>query len=312
MTYTQKLAARLMGERTIFPEMQSGKLRIRHRAYGAGATLPLASLRDAVFTGVRPATLLVREKTIIHELTEEGQGTWMTDNPCELVQMHQEMAARVRGRVLVGGLGLGVLPRMLLGRPRVSDVTVVESNQDVIDLVASYLHRDDLGRKLEVVHADIHEYVRRRPLPYDVALLDTWQGTGEWVWQAEVVPLRRAIRGAIPRVRCWRETMMINQVCLGLFRAASLPEETLRARSTCHWYAFRRAAADIVPALPDPEVGGPASRLVALRDVVEAELANRRNPRLRALAQQFLMGVGTGAWEREFGEHWDAAWEESE
>jgi spermidine synthase len=116
--------------------------------------------------------------------------------------MHRDLARYAHGNVLIGGLGLGILPRMLMNRKNVKSITVVESNPDVIGLVRSYVYRDFTDRsRINIIQADIHDYVRDlKPDVYDSALLDTWQDTGEWVWQTEVVPLKRTIAGKIPRI----------------------------------------------------------------------------------------------------------------
>lgn len=86
-----------------------------------------------------------------------------------------------KGRVLIAGLGLGMLLYPMLFKCAVESVTVIESNRDVIELVDPRLrcavpHR--LARKLTIVHGDARTWRpeqdgRDRPR-FDAIWLDIW------------------------------------------------------------------------------------------------------------------------------------------
>jgi hypothetical protein len=181
-------------------------------------------------------------------------------------------------------------------RKNVASIAVVERQPEVIQLTGITAPRSTL------IQGDIFEYAESiRPGQFDVALLDTWQGTGEWVWQTEVVPLRRLIGNKIKTVHCWHELGMLNQVAGGLFRAASLPGDVLKSKSHCHWYAFRKAVERLYPNIP------------VLRDtpdfveMVTQEEANKANHQLKNLIQMFCLTPGKPQWEELFGKAWDEA-----
>ena len=72
-------------------------------------------------------------------LTLDGD-LWMSDTPDE-IDDHMPMiheAEKRGGRVLVNGLGLGMVIKALLDLPQVEHVDVVELNKDVIDLVGPH------------------------------------------------------------------------------------------------------------------------------------------------------------------------------
>lgn len=96
---------------------------------------------------------------------------------------------------------------------------------------------------------------------------------------------------------------MLGQVREGLFQAADIPEEQIRSRSHCHWYAFRVACARLLKkeARIRTEVGIP--QMLAFRE------ENSQDAQLRALAHMFCAEVGSDAWEKAFGSAWDEAWE---
>lgn len=101
--YLQMLAATLMQQRHEFCTDMVGQYSIRRQWYEAGASLPVVSMRDALFAGLPQTDLEAKGPTCIHVL-DGPEGTWMTDLPCELVQMYLQLAKYASGRVLIGGL----------------------------------------------------------------------------------------------------------------------------------------------------------------------------------------------------------------
>ena len=191
------------------PERSSGKISVRHRI--VKEKTPIIGMRQAYTRGVSPLTVKLTAPLKIHELTE-GDGVWMTDLPEELNQIGQMIyEIQPRGRVLVGGLGLGIVARTLAALDQVLTVTVVEKNSDVIKLCAD--------ENFRVVHDDIKNFLQTTNLQFDYFLLDTWAGTNESTWWGTVLPLRRIIRnrfGAKRVIHCWAEDIMLGQVTQSL------------------------------------------------------------------------------------------------
>lgn len=97
----------------------------------------------------------------------------MTDTLMER-RTNSAFVHHAHGRVLIAGLGIGLILEAILDNPEVKTVTVVEKYQDVIDLVApSYLDR--YADKLTVIAADIFDW---RPMPksmtYNTIYFDVW------------------------------------------------------------------------------------------------------------------------------------------
>jgi len=188
------------------PEGRSGAVRIQHATLEG--VVPIVGSRQALHRGMRPVAVRLPHPVRYHQLIEDDHGVWMTDMPEELNQIAEAISALFGrwgpdGHVLVGGLGLGVLAKVLaLAGAR---VTVVEHSADVIALCST--------NEYEVVHGDIREYLEICD-PFDAYMLDTWQGTSEETWWSHVMPLRRIIAGrfgAMP-VHCWAEDIMLGQV----------------------------------------------------------------------------------------------------
>lgn len=212
------------------PPRREGKMEIRHRVIPKGEEVLIVGSRQALLRGIRPARGITKQPLIIHELVEHRNGhvaMWMTDLPEELNQIGEMLYnVQPQGRVLVGGLGLGILTSMVAQREDVTDVTVVERSKDVIKLC---WWPNSAHATLRVAHSDIYKYLRTTKEEFDYYLLDTWQGTNEGTWWEEVMPLRRIIRqrwGHAPEIHCWAEDIMWGQI----YRA-------LRSEhSTPHWY----------------------------------------------------------------------------
>ena len=95
---------------------------------------------------------------------------WMLDDPLHWSGM-QEFAKRCSGSVLVGGLGLGLLVSQLILNNKVNSITVIERNNDVIDLISKYLE----SSKLEIINDDyLHFITRNYRHTFDFSILDFW------------------------------------------------------------------------------------------------------------------------------------------
>ena len=73
-----------------------------------------------------------------------GTTVVMSDTPDE-IRDHMPFVARARGRVLVHGLGLGMVARALLRNPEVNHVTVVEASPEVLRLVGPHVQPEGPG-----------------------------------------------------------------------------------------------------------------------------------------------------------------------
>lgn len=208
-TMTEKYQHALYRSPIELPEAKRGNISVKHRIVPPGETIPVVGMRQAYLRGIRPLIAKLDHPHRIHELHDKQHGMWMTDSPEELNQI-AEMLFNVmpEGRVLVGGLGLGVLAETLAQRLDVDEVVVVERDKNIIKLCATVGH-------YEVQHQDILCFLQKHTDFFDYYLLDTWQGTNESAYWETVLPLRRAIRsraGRLPMIHCWAEDIMWDQV----------------------------------------------------------------------------------------------------
>lgn len=200
------------------PAGKSGKVSLVHKVRRAGTKLSTANMRCKIFGSLKSEDLLYKEETTWHSLQEEDQGVWMTDDPCEQAQM-RDCIKDFKGTVLVGGLGLGIVAKMLAGNEAVKEIVVVEKSQDIINLVwNSTLAATDTSKAiLQVVCQDLFEYLEETEKIFDNAIYDIWQSDGEYTFFRVVLPLRQLSEGkVVDEIVCWNEDVMRGQINMNL------------------------------------------------------------------------------------------------
>ena len=111
----------------------------------------------------------------------EDRNEWMTLTPVDLDTCEEAIAA-ARGKVVTFGLGLGYYAYMVSEKNDVESVTVVEKNENVIDLfVSQMLPKFKNADKVRIVRADAFEYAEKI-MPgekFDYAFVDTWRDASD-------------------------------------------------------------------------------------------------------------------------------------
>lgn len=202
------------------PEGESGALKITHTEQPAGYEALLAYPRSILLGGQAAGRVRFPEPTRWHTLSEKDVGVWMTDMPVEQEQ-HYDCLAGAEGRVLVGGLGLGLALHILDRNKAVDEIVVVERSQDVINLVwehtpqgKAHIENDCLHHWIEWHGEDeIAEHGE-----FDLAFYDIWQSDSERTFWDHVQPLREATAsiGLAGEVVCWNEDVMGGQLSMSL------------------------------------------------------------------------------------------------
>ncbi len=91
----------------------------------------------------------------------------MSDTPNEW-RMHYEFLRRATGHVLINGLGMGCCLQVALSKDDVTHVTVVESNPDVVAIVAPHFPDAD------IICADAFDWKPPQNTRYNAAWHDIW------------------------------------------------------------------------------------------------------------------------------------------
>lgn len=135
---------------------------------------------------------------------------WMAITPNEVETMKEDIAA-AHGNILVLGLGLGYYAFMTAQIEKVSRVTVVELDLDVIRLFEEELLPQFPNKeKIRVIHADAFQYVEKEAAKekYDFVYADIWHD----VLDGTPMYLRfRALEKHVPgaKWRHWVEKSML-------------------------------------------------------------------------------------------------------
>lgn len=153
-----------------YPEIKKGRVQIRKKR---------KSTRDCYYAeGVRGHLFLRYERGHNQIVVLSLDGTvWMTDDP-QYVWSLESFAERARGKVLVAGLGLGIVLHQLVQNKEVSDILVVERDPDVIAVVGKLVPDD--GR-IKIWEEDFYEFVRADKHHRDTVIWDlaVWSGDGK-------------------------------------------------------------------------------------------------------------------------------------
>lgn len=142
----------------VYPSRKAcGSARVEHFTIDRhGAIMWLLNHGERVFEG-RYVRLRVNNKTVMGD-------TWMERCSC------RPFALAARSRVLVAGLGLGMALFPLRGAERVTKVTVLEKNPDVIRLVSPYVAHP----KIRIVEADVYAWTPPAGASWDTIWFDVW------------------------------------------------------------------------------------------------------------------------------------------
>jgi hypothetical protein len=114
-------------------------------------------------------------------LSHESEGLMMSDTPDEMrdhLAIYHE-ARRRGGRVLVHGLGLGMITQALLSEEGVGHVDVVEIDEDVISLVSPSFQGDVDSGRLTIHHADCFEKSWPTGTRWSCVWHDCWRDLSE-------------------------------------------------------------------------------------------------------------------------------------
>lgn len=93
----------------------------------------------------------------------------MSDTPLERIS-NKEFIDKANGKVLIAGLGLGLVIHNILKKEEVTQITVVENNPDLIELVKP-LFKD---KRVFIIEADIYDFEFVKGEKWDCIYFDIW------------------------------------------------------------------------------------------------------------------------------------------
>lgn len=112
-------------------------------------------------------------------LTRRGN-VIMSNTPAEIHDNHNLMRhVRIcpiiadNDHILINGLGLGVTLQLVLDKPAIKHLTIIEKSEDVIALVAPHW-KARYGDRLTIIHADAFDWQPPKNKRYGVVWHDIW------------------------------------------------------------------------------------------------------------------------------------------
>jgi spermidine synthase len=144
----------------VLPEGKSGNVEIRHTV-----VTPEASKRTELRAMMHPEEYIAPGRYA--QLFVNG-GIMMSDTDMEH-RSNGFVCAHAKGRVLIAGLGIGMIIHPIAAKPDVTDILVIEKSPDVIKLVAA-----SLPKKARVVEGDIFTWTPEKGAKFETIYFDIW------------------------------------------------------------------------------------------------------------------------------------------
>lgn len=99
-------------------------------------------------------------------LFERGKYCWMSDTPFER-DTNRHVLDKANGHVLIVGLGIGMIPVALAQLDKVKSITILEREQEIIDLISPYIQ----NHKIRIICGDA-QYPPFNTKSFDYIYLD--------------------------------------------------------------------------------------------------------------------------------------------
>ena len=157
---------------SVIPAQSVGEWHVKKRMVKRGTFLSVeaSGIDEALF--VLPVEVTILREGVLE--ADDTESVWMSDTPREYF-MACDLVNRTEGpRVLVGGLGLGLVCHLLMNRRDIEEVVVVEQVPEVIKMVTPYLPagvrviEGDFLRMLWSLSIKVEEF--------DTVIADLWKG----------------------------------------------------------------------------------------------------------------------------------------
>lgn len=151
---------------TLYPDKELRNARIIHSKYKKGIYNNYSVNGYVYFRVTKPIT--ITELQIKNKKWE----TWMVDDPPHWWSM-QNYAINSMGNVLVAGLGLGLVIHELCKNVDVNSITVVEINEDVIELITPLLLTSEYCN-IKIIKDDFYNFINETKERFDRVIVDLW------------------------------------------------------------------------------------------------------------------------------------------
>jgi len=153
---------------TILPEKKTDNIAIQHFSF-TPKELEHTIMMTLMGTGAKYSCVHHLKSDYTYTKLVMGHSTWMSDTPMERIT-NQEFINKATGRVLMFGLGIGMCLYPLMIDDTIESITVVDINQDLINLVSPYYPHP----KVRIICADAFELDLGKE-KFDTIYFDIWR-----------------------------------------------------------------------------------------------------------------------------------------
>lgn len=189
-------------------ERKIGLYEIKIEIISQNKELIVVSTRNWLMMGYKPLKIICDSPYVMYKLIKKGHGLLMSSSPQEMF-LQYEAYKSAKGRVLVGGLGLGLYPSMIASKLEVTEVIVVEIDKDIIRLCRPK------NKKIKVICDDIWHYLKTTDSSeqFDYIYIDVHYSTGCMEYIHTVLPMRKILSERFPNTPAsfWGEEEMKAQ-----------------------------------------------------------------------------------------------------
>ena len=191
------------------PEKTIGNYSIVHDIIFAGKTTIVVSHRNWIMMGYKPFSIMFDSDRLVHKLKKNGQRLMMSDSPQEMF-LQYEAYKNARGRILTSGLGIGLFTSMVAKKEDVTEIVVIEKEEDIIKLIKPYIK----SKKVKILHDDIWNFIKETNENFDYSYIDIHYSTGAMEYSLTIQPMRKILVERFPNmpVDFWGEEEMKAQV----------------------------------------------------------------------------------------------------
>lgn len=125
------------------------------------------SKQESQFSGLRRGDYVAEGK---YKRLMRG-GTVVMSNTQMEISSNYDFVREAKGKVLINGLGLGMILAAILTKPEVTEVTVIEKFKEVVDLTGPKFANDS---RVKIINADALEYKPAKGEKFDCVYHDIW------------------------------------------------------------------------------------------------------------------------------------------
>lgn len=156
--------------------IKSNTVQYKNKVLPARTSLNMSYLKyaDELYNGYVDVGYFNKDVNV--PILYEHEKIWMSPTIAEARSMKDDID-KAHGNVLTFGLGIGYYAYMCLLKDEVDSVTIIEINQEVIELFKEYiLPQFNTNKRIEIIQGDMYEYYNEKFLDtFDYIFVDVWE-----------------------------------------------------------------------------------------------------------------------------------------